>query len=216
MLRQDPRRSERPIQASSKWSASSRHPPPAASGAASSPMPALLPQLCFCSCAGTAAAQDNKNGVWRPHLVESERIKITITHRFQGGEPPGRRPQRRSIWRGDDASRDLRSGVVAGGWDCGIRGVVAVDQPGIHAGRSAAALHARCAAAVFVGDTRCRSDHRLHAPAARQSERRMPQRVRQARPIRIGREVARDAARQEHGFVGKGAFAPCPPLAARP
>lgn len=186
MLRTHPQR-DQPNQASSMWSASSRHPPPAASGAASSPMPALLPRSS--SCAGTGAAQDNKNSARRSRLVESNRIQITIMHRFQGGEPPGWRPQRRSIWRGDDASRGLRSGVVARGRHRSIRGVVAFRQPGVHAGRSAAALHARCAAALLLGNTRRRADHRLHAPATRQSERRVPQRFRQARAIRISRQV---------------------------
>jgi hypothetical protein len=43
---------------------------------------------------------------------------------------------------GDDASGVLCSGVVACGWRRGIWGFVAFDQPGIHAGGSAAALHA--------------------------------------------------------------------------
>jgi hypothetical protein len=92
--------------------------------------------------------------------------------------------------RGDDASRGLRSGVVACGRDCGIWGVMAFRQPGIHAGRGAAALHARCPAALFLGNTRRRADHRLHAPATRQFERRMPQRLRQTRAVRVGRQIA--------------------------
>ena len=93
--------------------------------------------------------------------------------------------------RGDDANQSaLRSGVIA----CRrCRGFVAIRRPRLHGGRSAAALHARRAAALFIGDTRCRADHRLHAAAARQSERGMPQCFRQARAIRIGGQVERDA-----------------------
>ena len=52
-------------------------------------------------------------------------------------------------------------------------------EPRRQRGRGAASLHRRRDAALLIGNSRPRADHRVHAAATRQPERRLPQRVRQ-------------------------------------
>ncbi len=89
---------------------------------------------------------------------------------------------------GDDANQFASRSVAC--CLCGRGGgAVAVDEPGIYRGRSGAAVHARCDAPLFGGNPGPRPHHRVHAQTARQFEPGVPQRVRQARTIGVGREV---------------------------
>jgi hypothetical protein len=66
------------------------------------------------------------------------------------------------------------------------------DEPRLQPGRRAAALHRRRHAAVLIGNSQPRPDHRLHAAAKGQPQRGLPQRVRQAdRTIGLGAAIRR-------------------------
>ena len=128
--------------------------------------------------------------------VEIERIRSTILLRFTA-ENRWVTTATPVNMEGVNANKSvLRSRSVA----CCLRGcragVVAVDEPGIHGRRSAAAVHARRLPPLLLGNSGPRTRHRVHAQAASQSEPGMPRRVRQARAIGIGGEVALATARR--------------------
>jgi hypothetical protein len=110
-------------------------------------------------------------------------------------------PRRRTAWQmtamsvffgGNDARRSVQRPTFHAHDQSGLLpDDAAGGEPCLHRAGSTAALHRRCLEALLVGNSRCRTDHGLHAQTARQLERGLPQGVRQAvRSIRLGEVIA--------------------------
>src|SRR5450755_613644 len=111
---------------------------------------------------------------------------------------------------GNDATRSVHGPRFHADGRLGIwSDRVAGGEPRLHPGRSAAALYIRRLQALRLGNSRRGANHGLHAPAAREPERGLPQGVRQAvRTIRLGEVVACAVLRQGLALLDRACFAP--------
>jgi hypothetical protein len=138
-----------------------------------------------------------KNSAWPSRHVEPGGITTTITALIPGRRNRPVSGRNAGQCGGDDASQPaLRPGIPAHRLRRVRRGAVTYRQPGIHRGRSTTALYGGRDAALLRGNPGRRAHYRLHAQAAGEPQRGLPQRFRQARTIGSGEIGA--GRRQRH------------------